>query len=558
MKNKHVNAIVVGAGAGGGIVAKELAVAGYSVVLFERGEWPDYDKHINDELLSQRNQILGSAYGPDWEKEPRVAIDSKGNRTVVTPADGRYNHIAACVGSGTVTYGALAWRFMPEDFTMKSTYGEVPDSTLEDWPYTYDDLEPYYTKAEWEIGVAGDETNPFSGKRSKPYPMPAFELNKEGKLIYETCKRMGLHPFPIPMLRNSKPYNGRAECIRNRTCVGYACPVDAKNGTQNTVIPIAMKTGNCEVKTGCIVSEIMVDDHGRANGVRYFDAARKGHEQTADVVVVAGSATETPRLLLNSKSKLHPNGAGNNNDQVGRNLQGHLYVGAYGLFDFDILDLMGPGSTVALCDFNHHNPGIIGGGMLCNSFFNLPYSFSRLRPPGAAKWGKEHKDFQRKNYYRLGTVRGPIQEIPRAQSRVTVDHEVKDYWGIPVAALSGGSHPIDRVAGWYVAQRAEEILKEAGAVSTWLNAPHPEPAIPSEYPSGYQHQAGSCRMGKDPGTSVVNEHCQVHDIDNLFIADGSVLVTSGGFNPVLTIMAIAYKTGEYIVKNFDAIKGREK
>jgi choline dehydrogenase-like flavoprotein len=556
MKNKHVNVVIVGAGAGGGVIAKELAVGGLSVVLMERGGWPDYDNVINDELISQRNQILDSAYGPDWKKNPRVAIDPNGKRTIINASDGRYNHNAACVGSGTVSYGALAWRFMPEDFKLKTIYGEVEDSSLEDWPITYDDLEPYYTKAEWEVGVAGDESNPFMGKRSKPYPMPPFEFNREGQIIFDTCRRMGLHPFPLPVLRNSKPYNGRAACIRNRTCVGFACPVDAKNGAQNTVIPVAIKTGHCEVRTHCMVAEIMIDEKGRAKGVRYFDEKRKGREQTADILVVAGSATETPRLLLNSKSGLHPNGAGNNSDMVGRNLQGHLYVGAYGLFDFDILDLQGPGNTVALCDFNHNNSGIIGGGMLCSSFFDLPYSFAKLRPPGSARWGKEHKDFQRKNFYRIGSLRGPVQEIPRYQARVTVDESVKDYWGIPVTALSGGTHPIDRITGRFIALKAEEIMKEMGAIQTWLNAPGPEiVTTPSFYPSGGQHQAGTCRMGNDPRTSVVNANCQVHEIDNLFISDGSVLVNNGGFNPVLTIMAIAYKTGEYIVKNFNSIKG---
>lgn len=553
MANEHVNAIVVGAGAGGGVVAKELAVNGLSVMLFERGDWPVYDKHINDELISQRVQALDSAYGPDWKKNPRVLVDQEGNRKIVTPATGSYNHNAACVGSGTVTYGAMAWRFMPEDFRLKTIYGEVEGSTLDDWPISYEDLEPYYTKAEWEIGVSGDETNPFMGKRSKPYPMPPFELNKEGKILYEVCKRMDLHPFPIPMLRNSVAYNGRAACIRNRTCCGYTCPVDAKNGTQNTVIPVAMKTGNCRVITNSTVAEIIINDSGQATGIKYFDENGKGRIQTADVIIVSASATETARLLLNSKSGLHPNGAGNNNDWVGRNLQGHAYTGASGIFDFDILDLTGPGATMAICDFNHHNPGIIGGGLLANEFFQMPYAFSGFRPPNEAHWGKEHKDFQRNNYYRIGRLIGPIQEMPMFDSRVTVDPEVKDYWGIPVAALSGHRHPLDVEHCKFLSLKAEQILKEAGAIKTWTSVP----GI-GNYPSGGQHQAGTCRMGNDPKTSVVNENCQIHDIDNLFIADGSVLVTNGGFNPVLTIMAMAFKTGEYIVKNFDAIKGRKK
>ena len=549
MKNKHLNAIVVGSGAGGGIVAKELAESGLSVVIFEKGEWPVYDKHINDELISQRVQELGSAYGPDWKKNPRVIAYPDGRRDIVNPSDGRYSHNAACVGSGTVSYGAMAWRFMPEDFRLKTIYGEVPDSTLEDWPITYEELEPYYVKAEWEVGVSGDETNPFSGPRSKPYPMPAFEQSREGEVLFDTCKRMGLHPFPIPMLRNSVPYNGRAGCIRNHTCCGYACPVNAKNGSWNTVIPVAMKTGNCEVRTGCVVSEIIVDDRGIAKGVRYFDSKGKGHTQTADVVVISGAAIETARLLLNSKSKLHPDGAGNNNDWVGRNLQGHAYVSACGLFDYDILDHKGPGATMAICDFNHHNPGVIGGGLLANEFFQLPYDFTRTRPRGEMRWGKAHKNFQRNNYYRLARMVGPIQEIPVFESRVSIDPSVKDFWGIPVAALSGGRHPLDVENGRFLAGKGEAILKEAGAYRTWINIPGL-----SQEPSGGQHQAGPCRMGNDPKTSVVNKHCQVHEIENLFIADGSVLVTNGGFNPVLTIMATAFRTGEYIAANFNGIR----
>lgn len=549
MKNKHVNAIVVGAGAGGGIIAKELAVAGISVILFERGGWPNYDEHINDELISQRVQLLDSAYGPEWDKNPRVVINTKGERKVITPADGAYNHNAACVGSGTVTYGAMGWRFMPEDFQLKTIYGEIEGSTLADWPISYDDLEPYYTKAEWEIGVSGDDTNPFAGKRSKPYPMPAFEQNKEGKLLFETCKRMGLHPFPIPMLRNSIAYNGRSACIRNRTCCGYACPINAKNGTQNTVIPVAMQTGNCTVKTHCMVAEVMVDDKGRATGVKYFDEKGKGQIQTADLVVISGSATETARLLLNSKSKLHPHGAGNNQDCVGRNLQGHAYTGAYGIFDYDILDLTGPGATVAISDFSHHNPGVVGGGILANEFYQMPYAFSGFRPYGEPRWGKEHKDFQRDNYYRISRLLGPIQEMPMYDSRVTVDAEVKDYWGIPVAALSGHRHPLDIENCKFLSAKAEEILKEAGAIKTWTSVPGT-----GEYPSGGQHQVGTCRMGNDPRTSVVNSYGQIHEIDNLFVADGSALVTCGGFNPALTIMAVAFRSGEYIAKNFNSIK----
>jgi choline dehydrogenase-like flavoprotein len=549
-KQKHVRAIVVGAGAGGGVAAKTLATAGMQTVLFERGGWPSYDAHINDELISQRMQVLGSAFGPEWDKHLRIYVREDGTRQTIHAGDGSYNHVAACVGSGTVSYGAMAWRFMQEDFRLRSIYGKVEGSTLDDWPISYEDLEPYYEQAEWEIGVSGDDSrNPFAPPRKRPYPMPAFEYNRDGQYLADVCQRMGLHPFPIPMLRNSVSYNGRAACIRNRTCCGYACPVDAKNGTQNTVIPVAMATGLCEVRTHCVVAELLTNEAGQVAGVRYFDPQGKERIQTADVVVVSGSATETARLLLNSRSRLHPNGLGNNHDCVGRNLQGHAYTGASGLFDWDILDLIGPGATLAVCDYNHHNPGIVGGGLLANEFYMMPYAFSQSRPLGEARWGKEHKDYQRKNYRRLGRMLGPIQEMPMWDARVTVDPQVKDHWGIPVVALSGSRHPLDFEHCRFLSAKAEEILKEAGAVRTWRHTGERPPA--SFYgPSGGQHQAGTCRMGNDPETSVVDAWCRVHEVDNLFIADGSVMVTNGGFNPVLTIMALAYRTAEYITNHF--------
>ena len=184
MENKHVNAIVVGAGAGGGIVAKELSVAGLSVVLFERGGWASYEDSDDDELRSQRTTVLGNGYGPDDLRYKRVIENSDGSTTIVRPSEGGYNNVAACVGSGTVSYGAMAWRFMQEDFKLKSTYGHIEGSTLDDWPITYEELEPCYEKAEWEIGVSGDDSqNPFAPPRRKPQPMPPFSHNKEAKLL---------------------------------------------------------------------------------------------------------------------------------------------------------------------------------------------------------------------------------------------------------------------------------------------------------------------------------------------------------------------------------------
>jgi choline dehydrogenase-like flavoprotein len=550
MALKHVNAVVIGSGAGGGVVAKELATAGLSVVLLERGRWHTPAECRKDDLRNQRTSVLGNGFGPDDERHPRVVVDSQGRERVVRASEGGYQNNAACVGGGTFCYGAMAWRFAEKDFRMRSTYGAIEGSTLEDWPISYEDLEPYYEKAEWEMGVSGDDSgNPFKAPRKKPLPMPPMPPNREFEILYPAAKRLGLHPFHIPMLRNTVPYNGRGPCMRCRWCVGFACEVDARNGTHNTVIPKALATGNCELRTRAMVREILVDDRGRARGVVYYDENDRRQEQTADLVVVSCSAIESARLLLNSKSKLFPNGLGNRYDWVGRNLQGHTYTGAVGLFDFDTYDDLGPGAQIAICDYNHGNPGLAGGAMLANEFIRLPYQFIQQVPPFVPSWGLAHKQWVRQAFRRTIAVQGPTQEIPVFDARVQVDPKVKDYWGIPVARLSGGRHEHTIEIGRYMAGKAEEWLKEAGAIRTWRRNP-------ARGLSAGQHQAGTCRMGNDPKTSVVDKFCRVHDVDNVYVIDGSVHVTNGGFNPVLTILAIAYYASDHLVREWKGRKGR--
>jgi len=535
MALKHVNAVVVGAGAGGGVVAKELATAGLSVVLLERGRWYSAADCRKDDLFNQRTQVLGAKFGPDDERDPRVLVDESGREMVVSPSDGGYSNNAACVGGGTFSYGAMAWRYMEKDFRMRSTYGAVEDSTLDDWPIAYSDLEPYYEKAEWEMGVSGDDSgNPFKAPRRKPLPMPPLAPNREYEVLHPAARRLGLHPFDIPMLRNTVPYNGRRACMRCRWCVGFACELSARTGTHNTVIPAALATGNCELRTGCMTREILLDSRARATGVAYFDAGGRLQEQPAGLVIVSGGAIESARLLLNSKHRLFPNGLGNRNGWVGRNLQSHSYSGANGLFEFETFDDLGPGASVAICDYNHGNPGLAGGALLANEFIRLPYQFMALVPPWISRWGSEHKDFVRTAYRRTMVVMGPVQEMPMFDARVQLDPKVKDYWGIPVARLSGTRHPHTIEVGRFIASKAEAWLKEAGAVETWKR-------VPSKSLSGGQHQAGTCRMGNDPQTSVVDASCRIHDVDNVYVIDASVHPTNGGFNPGLTILANAYR-----------------
>jgi choline dehydrogenase-like flavoprotein len=542
MAFQEMDAVVIGAGAGGGVVAKELACAGMTVVLMERGRWVTSFDCRKDDLRNQRTSFLGASFGPDDDRNPRVYVDRQGRERVVRPSDSPYSNNAACVGGGTTSYGAMAWRYMAQDFRMKSTYGTLDGSTLDDWPITYDDLEPFYEKAEFEIGVSGDvEPDPCKASRRKKLPMPPLAPNREYEILRPVAKRLGWHPFDIPMLRNSVPYNGRGPCMRCRWCVGFACEVNAKNGTQNTVIPTALATKLCELRTDCMVKEITVDDRGRATGITYFDARGRMQTQRARVVVVCGGAIETARLLLNTKHRLYPNGMGNRYDWVGRNLQGHAYPKAVGLFDFDTYDDVGPGAGIAICDFNHGNPGLRGGAMLANEFTRLPIQYVGTLPPGTPRWGQAHKDYMRRFYKRSIAVMGPVQEMPLFEARVQLDPRVRDAWDIPVARLSGARHPHTIEIARYVVTKAELWLKEAGAIQTWTQ-------VPGLDLSGGQHQAGTCRMGNDPRTSVVDRNCRVHGIDNVYLADASVHVTNGGFNPALTILANAYRVSAQIVK----------
>ena len=537
-----VDAVVTGAGAGGGVIAKELACAGMRVALLERGRWVTASDDRKDDLRNQRTSVLGAPFGPDDERNPRVAVDRRGRELVVLPSDGAYSNNAACVGSGTVSYGAMAWRYMAQDFRMKSIYGCPPGSTLDDWPIAYDDLEPFYEKAEWEMGVSGDVApDPFKAPRRRGLPMPPLPPNREYEILKPAALRKGWHPFDIPMLRNSVPYNGRGPCMRCRWCVGFACEVDAKNGTQNTVIPTALATGLCQLRTDAMAREIVLDARGHASAVTYFDADNRLQTQPARLVVVSAGAIETARLLLNSKSRLHPNGLGNRYDWVGRNLQGHAYPRAVGLFDHDTYDDVGPGASIAICDFNHGNPGLRGGAMLANEFIRLPIQFTGMTPPDTPRWGRANKDYMRQFYRRSIAVMGPVQEMPLFEARAELDPRVKDFWGIPVARLSGGRHPHSVEVARAVVVKAAEWLQEAGAIRTWTN-------VPGLDLSGGQHQAGTCRMGNDPRTSVVDRNCRIHEADNIYLADASVHVTNGGFNPALTILANAYRVAAAIVK----------
>jgi choline dehydrogenase-like flavoprotein len=485
---ERYDAVVVGAGAGGGVAAWALTRAGRSVLLVERGGYPAATEH-QDHLRSTRT-------------------------------DGGLAHM---LGGGTRVYGAQAWRFTPEDLTMASTYGVPDGSALADWPITYADLEPFYTMAEYELGVCGSDA-PHTGStpRSRPYPMPPMPPTESGRRLKEAATGLGLTTVPVPLAVNSVPYDDRPACAHCRQCVGFACPVEAKNGSHNTVLARAARTGNLSVVLETRATRVVTDHTGRATGV----ALTTGVTVAADDVVIAAGAVETARLLLRSTSDREPHGLGNHHDQVGRHLQGHVYGGATGIFDDVVADLVGPGPSISTHDFRHHVDGLVGGGMIADEFVPTPLStFAYLRqadliPPH----GLEAKHGMRNLARRMQRVVGPVQELTSKDSRVRTD------------GLEGGLHPNDLAAQRMLSRRAADWLRAAGATTA---VPVPPPA--ADRPSSGQHQAGTCRMGTDPATSVTDTGGRVWGHDNVRILDASTHVTNGGVNPVLTIFANAFR-----------------
>ncbi|GAB7192926.1 GMC family oxidoreductase [Kineococcus sp. NUM-3379] len=542
------DAVVVGSGAGGGVAACGLAESGRRVLVVERGRWPGPAELTGDHLRNPRAWWgLGHRTGPDdGPGEPRV-LDAAGGPVLLRPSDPAWGNNAMTAGGGTRVYGAQAWRFAPDDFAMATRYGVPDGSALADWPITYADLEPFYRRAEEEVGVCGGPVRgPHDGPRSAPYPMPPLPSGPTRELLAGAAASLGWGTVDVPLLVNSAEHLGRGACARCRACVGFACPVDAKNGSQNTVLPRAFATGRCRIVLEAQAERLLTDGRGRVVGVALVGSAG-GRTWRASVlaqeVVVAAGAVESARLLLNSRSDAEPDGVGNRTGQVGRHLQGHLYGGATGMFADEVDDLDGPGPSVATTDFRHGNPGIVGGGILANEFVPTPASAYRtLVEAGLVPgWGEESVAGVLRLRRRVLRVVGPVQEVTTAGARVRVDPGVRDRFGVPVARLGGSVHPED--------VRGRDLLSVLA--STWLRAAGAERAVPvtgtPAGPSSGQHQAGTCRMGTDPATSVVDPWGRVWGHGNLRVADASVHVTNGGVNPVLTVLAGAFRITDHLV-----------
>ena len=533
-----VDFLVIGAGAAGGVMAKELSSAGFRVVVLEQGPYLNERDYKHDEI--------GYIYQPGLTNDPKIQPityrknESEKARPIKAIQYGRQ------VGGGSVHFTANYWRFHESDFEERSLFGDVPGTGLADWPIKYADLEPYYTKAEYDLGISGlGGANPFEAPRSKPYPLPPMRAKSSGVLFDRGAKKLGLHPYPAPVAILSQPYQGRAACVNCGFCEYFGCEMRAKSSTLVSVIPVAEKTGRCEIRPNSYVHTIKTDAHGRVTGAVYFDANRREVFQRAKAVVLCANGAETAALLLLSKSKRFPQGLANSSGFVGKYLMWDNGGSAMGLFEHPLNEYKGIQVTRVIHDYYQADPkrGFYGGAGIDARFDYYPASFAlQGMPSDAPKWGVEYKKMLATYFTHTMTLLAHTSSLPQPGNSISLDPDLKDAWGLPALRVTFDYHPDDVATMKWSLTKQVEILEAAGAKKTWTSGI----ALADNMPSN--HLMGTCRMGNDPQQSVVDRNNRAHDIPNLLIVDGSSFVTAARQQPTATIQALAYRAADYAIQ----------
>jgi choline dehydrogenase-like flavoprotein len=533
-----VDFVVVGSGAAGGIVAKELATAGLSVVVLEQGPRLDPGQFEHDEF----KYFFRSGIVNDPKLQPQTFAPTPNEPAKQGAGTLLY---ARLVGGGSVHFTANYWRFHEIDFVEASRHGRISGTGFADWPITYADLEPYYTKAEWELGVSG-VPGPFDAPRSRPYPLPPLPVKSSGVLFERGCRKLGLHSQPTPLAILSQRFHGREPCHHCGFCLAFGCEFGAKSSTLATVIPMAEATGHCEIRPNSYVRGVEIDEKtGRTVGVVYFDDRKVEHLQRARAVVLCANGAETPRLLLMSQSKRFPHGLANSSGLVGKYLMFNGYCETGATFEQPLNEWKSVAASRMIHDFYDTDParGFYGGGGIDARFIGYPVGFALGGvfgglPPTDPTWGPEYKRLLRTSYSHSMVAAGHTTSLPLESNAVSLDRELKDAWGLPALRFTYQDHADDLATMRFLQAKALEILEAAGARRAWK-----APVQPSTFAV---HLLGTCRMGNDPRTSVVDRHHRTHDVPNLFLCDGSSFVTSGRGQPTCTIQALAYRAGEHI------------
>jgi choline dehydrogenase-like flavoprotein len=544
-KPDPVDVVIVGTGATGGTAAKVLSERGLKVVGLERGPWLKPEDFSGDEVKYVNRNFLV----PDPLLNPRTYRRDESETAELAA----FSLLPQMVGGGTVHWAGWFPRPMPSDFIQRSLHGDVPGAGLADWPYRYEELEPFLTKVEWAFGCAGlDGADKNCPPRSRPYPTPPLPPTRFGETFYRACERLGINAHPIPQALITKPFSG-GRAPKNFTGFWnlYGEPSGMRSGTATTFVPEALATGNYELRTECYVTRVTVNARGEAKGVVYRDAEGCEVEQEARIIILSAGAIESTRLLLMSSGPRFPDGLANSSGLLGKNATFHEYVYAVGLFDRQVIDPLNgyaghylSGGSMQFYESDAKR-GHINGSIIGASQVGQPINWML---PGRPSWGEAAKEADREFFLHSMKIGVCLHDLPVEGNRVDLDPTVKDAWGLPAARITHKSHENDlKLAKWQLAKNSE-ILDAAGA-SQITSVQH------TRCTGNTFHQHGTARMGVDPTRSVLNEWCEAHDVPNLYVVDGSGFPTALGVNPTLTMMAHAWRASEFIADHH--AKGRK-
>ncbi|HKP30568.1 MAG TPA: GMC family oxidoreductase [Gemmatimonadales bacterium] len=530
----EVDFVIVGSGGAGGILAKELSVAGHSVVVLEQGPWLEQEHTRHDEFSTQ---ILYSTWN-DFFRHPQT-FQKTANDAPIRSSEFVGLYYGRHVGGSNSHFTANYWRMHENDFRERSLYGE--HAALADWPISYADLEPYYTKAEWELGVSG-APGPFDPPRSKAYPLPPLPPKAGGIVFARGARKLGLHPQRAPMAILSRPYDGRQPCKHCGFCLGYQCEYKAKSSAFSAMIPKAVASGKCEIRPDSYVFRVEMNASGRATGVRYYDKARQEQVQRGRAVILCCNGAETPRLLLMSESSQFRDGLANSSGLVGKHLMFNCAAGATAVFPEPLNEWKSVGCTHLVMDFHEGDPArgfYGGGGMDARLDWTGPISFALFHTrPDAPNWGADFKRQLVESFSHRVSIFCHGTSLAVETNQVLLDPELKDAWGLPAIRFRYRDHPDDLANVGFLQGHAHDILQAAGATQVWN-----DPIVEQTWAN---HMLGTCRMGNDPRTSVIDANHRTHDVRNLFICDGSSMVTSSRGQPTATIQALAFRAADTI------------
>ncbi len=558
MSDVDCDAVIVGSGPGGSTVAEVLTAAGWSVIILEKGRnhlisleapYEGLGHYSNDEIKFHGRHFLG----PDPLVEPRTfrRRPDDGDHVHV----GLVNSLPSTVGGGGVHADAKLPRLRDVDFNLHTALGPVEGASVVDWPIDYADLEPYYAAAEAAVGTAGEETNPFAEWRSGPFPMPPGADMYGAVLSSAAAEKFGYHPYRAPTGINSIPYDGRPACNNCGFCGAQGCAIEAK-GDPVSMLRRALRTGRCEIRPESYVTGITTDGSGTAaTGVTYLDAERVERRVSARYVVMAAGAFETPRLLL-------IDGKCNSSGMVGRNLTFHFQTLSVGSFPFPLYGERGRAVTHAHDDFIDGDDAsaaaardaglpFIRGGLVEHGGAAGPVLESTGYGPGAHHAASMRDSALRR---RMWVFTLQAEDLCQPTNLVDLDPTIRDAWGRPAGRVTYAPHRHELVTSAHYGPIQEAILREAGAEWAFsvTSPPTTDDVTAAKReglgiaPASY-HIMGTARMGADPATSVVDPSGRFWDMPNVLCADSSVFATAAGYNPTLTICALAHRTASLLV-----------